>query len=56
VKVIRKVAPEPMAVPAVREKIQAVITRTLPFSHFREAFLKMLGRDSGKVVMRVGDT
>jgi threonine 3-dehydrogenase len=47
---------ELMALPAVRQKIQDVITHTLPFSRYREAFQEMLGRDSGKVVMRIRET
>jgi threonine 3-dehydrogenase len=47
---------ELMALPAVRQKIQDVITHTLPFSRYREAFQEMLGRESGKVVMRIRET
>jgi len=39
--------------PDVRDKIRAVITHTFPLSRFEEAFQTMLGRESGKVVMRV---
>ena len=39
--------------PEVRSKIRAVITHTLPFERFEEAFQKMLARASGKVVLRV---
>jgi threonine 3-dehydrogenase len=38
----------------VRDKIRAVITHTLPLEQYEEAFRKMLARESGKVVMRVG--
>lgn len=44
---------ELMAEKAVRDKIRTVITDTLPFSRYQEAFEKMLGRVSGKVVMNV---
>src|SRR2546426_207000 len=39
--------------PEVRSKIRAVITHTLPFERFEEAFQKMLARENGKVVLRV---
>jgi threonine 3-dehydrogenase len=39
--------------PEVRAKIRSVITHTLPFSRYEEAFQKMIGRESGKVVLRV---
>jgi len=39
----------------VREKIQSVITHTYPLSRYEEAFARMIGRDSGKVVMTVGE-
>jgi len=38
----------------VRAKIQAVITHTYPLARYEEAFARMIGRDSGKVVMTVG--
>jgi len=38
----------------VRDQIRAVITHTLPLEQYEEAFRKMLARESGKVVMRVG--
>jgi threonine 3-dehydrogenase len=41
--------------PEVRDMIRAVITHTYPLEHFEEAYQRMLGRDSGKVVMRVAD-
>jgi threonine 3-dehydrogenase len=41
--------------PEVRDKIRAVITHTFPLSRFEEAFQAMLGRQSGKVVMRVSE-
>ena len=37
----------------VRAKIAAVITHTFPLARYEEAFQTMLGRESGKVVMRV---
>ena len=37
----------------VRSRIRAVITDTIPFSRYEEAFKKMIGRESGKVVLRV---
>jgi threonine 3-dehydrogenase len=39
--------------PEVRSKIRAVITHTLPFARYEEAFQKMIGRESGKVVLRI---
>jgi threonine 3-dehydrogenase len=39
----------------VRAKIQAVITHTYPLARYEEAFARMIGRDSGKVVMTVGE-
>jgi len=39
--------------PDVRSKIRAVITHTFPFARYEEAFAKMIGRDSGKVVLRI---
>ena len=39
----------------VRSKIQAVITHTYPLARYEEAFARMIGRDSGKVVMTVGE-
>jgi threonine 3-dehydrogenase len=38
----------------VRAKIQTVITHTYPLARYEEAFARMIGRDSGKVVMTVG--
>jgi threonine 3-dehydrogenase len=38
----------------VRERIRTVITHTFPLERYQEAFRTMLGRESGKVVMRVG--
>jgi threonine 3-dehydrogenase len=38
----------------VRNKIQTVITHTYPLARYEEAFARMIGRDSGKVVMTVG--
>lgn len=38
----------------VRSRIRAVITDTIPFPRYEEAFQKMIGRESGKVVLRVG--
>lgn len=46
---------ELMAEASVREKIRAVITHTVPFSRYQEAFQKMLGGESGKVVMRIAE-
>lgn len=37
----------------VRSRIRAVITDTIPFPRYEEAFRKMIGRESGKVVLRV---
>ncbi len=37
----------------VRSKIQAVITHTYPLDRYEEAFRAMIGRESGKVVLRV---
>ncbi len=39
--------------PEVRSKIRAVITHTFPFARYEDAFRKMIGRESGKVVLRV---
>jgi threonine 3-dehydrogenase len=39
----------------VRDKIRTVITHTFPLARFEEAFQTMLGRESGKVVMKVSD-
>jgi threonine 3-dehydrogenase len=39
--------------PDVRDKIRAIITHTIPLARFEDAFGKMLGRDSGKVVMTI---
>ncbi len=41
--------------PEVRSKIRTVITHTLPFALYEEAFQKMIGRESGKVVLRMGE-
>jgi hypothetical protein len=30
-----------------------VITDTIPFARYEEAFQKMIGRESGKVVLRI---
>ncbi|MCZ6695618.1 MAG: alcohol dehydrogenase catalytic domain-containing protein [Acidobacteria bacterium] len=46
---------ELMAEASVREKIRAVITHSVPFSRYQEAFQKMLGGESGKVVMRIAE-
>ncbi len=40
--------------PDVRAKILQVVTHTLPFDRYEEAFARMLSRESGKVVLRVG--
>ncbi len=39
--------------PEVRSKIRTVITHTFPFPRFEEAFQKMIGRESGKVILRI---
>jgi len=39
--------------PDVRSRIRAVITDTIPFPRYEEAFQKMIGRESGKVVLRI---
>ncbi len=39
--------------PEVRDKIRTVITHAFPFAKFQEAFRSMLGRESGKVILRV---
>ena len=44
-----------MAEASVRDKIRTVITHTVPFSRYQEAFQKMLDRESGKVVMRIAE-
>jgi threonine 3-dehydrogenase len=41
--------------PEVRDKIRSVITHVVPLARYEEAFQKMLGRESGKVVMRVSE-
>ena len=41
--------------PEVRSKIRAVITHTLPFARYEEAFSTMIGRESGKVILRVAE-
>jgi len=40
--------------PDVRDQILSVVTHTLPFENYEEAFARMLSRESGKVVLRVG--
>ncbi len=42
-----------LARPEVRSKIRTVITHTFPFARYEEAFRQMIGRASGKVVLRV---
>jgi threonine 3-dehydrogenase len=39
--------------PEVREKIRTVTTHTFPFARFQDAFRTMLGRESGKVILKV---
>ena len=39
--------------PEVRSKIRTVITHTFPFDRYEEAFARMIGRESGKVILRV---
>ncbi len=39
--------------PEVRSKIRTVITHTFPFARYEEAFQKMIGRESGKVILRM---
>jgi threonine 3-dehydrogenase len=41
--------------PDVRDKIRAIITHTFPFSRYEEAFRRMIGRESGKVVLRIAE-
>src|SRR5262245_5023987 len=41
--------------PHVREAIRSIVTHTYPLARYEEAFQRMLGRDSGKVVMRVAE-
>ena len=41
--------------PEVRAKIRTVITDTLPFARYREAFEKMTAGQSGKVVLRLAE-
>jgi threonine 3-dehydrogenase len=40
--------------PEVRAKILTVITHTFPFSRYEDAFRQMIGRESGKVILRIG--
>ena len=44
---------ELMSRPDVRSRIRTVITDTIPFARYEEAFQKMIGRESGKVVLRI---
>jgi threonine 3-dehydrogenase len=39
--------------PDVRSRIRTVITHTFPFDRYEEAFRKMIGRESGKVILRI---
>jgi threonine 3-dehydrogenase len=39
--------------PDVRAKIRTVITHSVPFARYEEAFQKMIARESGKVVLRM---
>ena len=39
--------------PDVRAKIRSVITHSVPFARYEEAFQKMIGRESGKVILRM---
>jgi NADPH:quinone reductase-like Zn-dependent oxidoreductase len=39
----------------VRDKIRSVVTHSFPLSRYEEAFRTMMGRDSGKVMLTVGD-
>ncbi|MFQ5878079.1 MAG: alcohol dehydrogenase catalytic domain-containing protein [Acidobacteriota bacterium] len=39
----------------VRHKIRSLITHTYPLESFQEAFGRMIGRESGKVILRVAD-
>jgi threonine 3-dehydrogenase len=39
--------------PDVRAKIRTVITDSIPFARYEEAFQKMIGRESGKVILRM---
>jgi len=41
--------------PEVRAKIRSVITDTLPFARYEEAFQKMIARTSGKIVLRLSE-
>jgi len=39
--------------PDVRAKIRTVITHSVPFARYEEAFQKMIARESGKVILRM---
>ncbi len=39
--------------PDVRAKIRSVITHSVPFARYEEAFQRMIGRESGKVILRM---
>ena len=42
-----------VALADVRSRIRTVITHTYPFARYEEAFHKMIGRESGKVILRI---
>src|SRR5438093_944459 len=50
-----KTTRELTARPEVRTKIRDIITHTFPLARYQEAFQKMIGRESGKVVLRVAE-
>jgi len=50
-----KTTRELTARPDVRTKIRDIITHTFPFARYQEAFQKMIGRESGKVVLRIAE-
>lgn len=41
--------------PAVRDAIRAIITHSYPLARYEEAFQRMLGRESGKVILKVSE-
>lgn len=41
--------------PEVRAKIRQVITHAFPLARYQQAFQKMIGRESGKVILRIAE-